>query len=1177
MGRRPKEKVPLELDPDVWRLVSDTPVTLIACKLCRTGRNMVEGSVRKHMKLEKHIELLAELHLARTRTCSIEDAAASSMHDMVATGIPCPPASQLPEAPEPAPLVPSTWQPFDGLPDELCEDESVVGDDDLIMSSDASSSKSESTSSDAPLSEYNSDNEADDEEWDLPEAEPTEPTGETPQNGESSQDPLDNEDGAGTRKHRRNEPNIWWPFKSQEYLVASLLIGYTHTLISRSLYNHIKMLFKLFDIVLPDWSTIRNVKKGLRDLLRMDIKGSISILKNPTYGLSLPNILAQEVANPIVSPSIDYYPQEAHGQDVYKLSQSRKWLEELEPMVRAPMCRVGEQDWYLFEPVQTKSDKIVIPLFFYSEGGEMYAKCVAPNYHFNSNGVHLRLTFPAGLPFRSNMLESLLVSDFDLDCNMIAGVDGVLLLDRCRDSIYELADEVTTWHHVPNPWRQKADGRIIRHLPITLYSNDTSGNQSKRWNKHISYYFTLSGLPPKWTNQNYNCHYLSTYNEGGAMELAGPIVSDLRMMSSDGFAAFDCTIQEEVLLTSTVLCFLGDSPMHAEITSTPIPGNALHPCRMCPLSACNVKEKATFDYVARFFMISPTGSWITPFPRSWPQIKANCYKVWEMAHQPQKKTAVENSASKLGVKDVLSRTLIDQRYEIIGKASEATPAEADFLQNLENTAKISTKSLFNTFFELAGFDGCRDTPVEVLHVFLLGVVKYMVQDFMRNLRPSEKPLIQARYRSFNIDGLNIPSMQADYLTRHFANFIGKDFRIVVQVAPFVLFEYMDEEEVELWAALCKLAPLIFQTHIEDMNLFQDQLSQHIRQFLFLLVKNTAQWVNKPKIHMLLHLLDSISRYGPASLFATEKMEGYNSILRNASVHSNQHSPSRDIGVSFGDYHNLRHLVSGGFFYDYKRKVYCSAGVGVVGIFANNRSIQRSMGFNSGALDNSSGSYPSIRKWRVLESLKVGTPAELQSFLTGYEITQVHEVSWTCKDVILPGSFVVYKSCGSTNSAPALGRVDHLWRGRKGRRVVLYLCVAQFDFGEVDGFYNMRTVTRRPGGTFISVANLVAKLNMQHNCHRGECPVCLTKRVRVEQQDTNKFTGEVAHTNEDNYVVNLASLLSTLAHRKFSDIAFEAIPDHGYVEALHEGLAKWHAASTRTGPPGPVEAIDPGLQ
>ncbi|OAV99886.1 hypothetical protein PTTG_25088 [Puccinia triticina 1-1 BBBD Race 1] len=798
---------------------------------------MVEGSVRKHMKLEKYIKLLSELHLAHT--CSIKDAAASSMHDMVATGIPCPPASQLPEAPEPAPLVPSMWQPFDGLPNELCEDESVGGDDDLIMSSDASSRKSESTSSDAPLSEYNSDNEADDEEWDLPEAKPTEPTGETPQNGKSSQDPLDNEDGTGTQKHRWNEPNIWWPFKSQEYLVASLLIGYTHTLISRSLYNHIKMLFKLFDIVLPDWSTIRNVKKGLRNLLLIDIKGSISILKNPTYGLSLPNILAQEVANPIVSPSINYYPQEAHGQDVYKLSQSRKWLEELEPMVRAPMCRVREQDWYLFELVQTKSDKIVIPLFFYCKGDEMYAKCVAPNYHFNSNGVHLRLTFPASLPFRSNMLESVLVSDFDLDCNMIAGVDGVLLLERCCDSIYEIADKVTTWHHVPNPWRQKANGRIIRHLPITLYSDDTSGNQSKRWNKHISYYFTLLGLPPKWTNQNYNFHYLSTSNKGGEMELAGTIVSDLGMMSSDGFAAFDCTIQEECSLHPQFFASWGTLQCARR---SPVPRylgmHFIHAAWVrCPLAI-------------------PTRSW------------ANCYKVWEMAHQPQKKKAVENSASKLGVKDVLSRKLIDQRYEIIGKASEATPAEEDFLQNLENTAKISTKSLFNAFFELAGFDGCRDTPVEVLHVFLLGAMKYMVQGFMRNLWPSEKPLIQAQYWSFDIDGLNIPSMQADYFTRHFTNFIGKDFRIVVQAAPFVLFEYMDEEEVELWAALCKLAPLIFQTHIEDMALFQDQLSQHICQFLFLLVKNAAQWVNKPKIHMLLHLLDSISRYGPASLFAT---------------------------------------------------------------------------------------------------------------------------------------------------------------------------------------------------------------------------------------------------------------------------------------------------------------------
>jgi hypothetical protein len=64
-------------------------------------------------------------------------------------------------------------------------------------------------------------------------------------------------------------------------------------------------------------------------------------------------------------------------------------------------------------------------------------------------------------------------------------------------------------------------------MPITLYCDDTSGNQSKRWNKHISFFFTLSGLAPYLTNQQFHCHYLTTSNVAGAMELATPIVGEL--------------------------------------------------------------------------------------------------------------------------------------------------------------------------------------------------------------------------------------------------------------------------------------------------------------------------------------------------------------------------------------------------------------------------------------------------------------------------------------------------------------------------------------------------------------------------------------------------------------------------------------------------------------------------
>jgi hypothetical protein len=81
---------------------------------------------------------------------------------------------------------------------------------------------------------------------------------------------------------------------------------------------------------------------------------------------------------------------------------------------------------------------------------------------------------------------------------------------------------------LPNPWRIRASGKIIRNLPITLYSDDTSGNVSKKWNKHISFYFTLSGLPPHISNQEYNCHFLSTSNRASVLEMAEQIVDEMK-------------------------------------------------------------------------------------------------------------------------------------------------------------------------------------------------------------------------------------------------------------------------------------------------------------------------------------------------------------------------------------------------------------------------------------------------------------------------------------------------------------------------------------------------------------------------------------------------------------------------------------------------------------------------
>ena len=66
-------------------------------------------------------------------------------------------------------------------------------------------------------------------------------------------------------------------------------------------------------------------------------------------------------------------------------------------------------------------------------------------------------------------------------------------------------------------------------------------------------------------------------------------------MATDGFEAYNSGLRQKVLVMSVVLSFQANTPMHTEITSTPVPGQALHTCRKSP------------DYVFRFLGLNSDG------------------------------------------------------------------------------------------------------------------------------------------------------------------------------------------------------------------------------------------------------------------------------------------------------------------------------------------------------------------------------------------------------------------------------------------------------------------------------------------------------------------------------------------------------------------------------------------
>ncbi|POW18333.1 hypothetical protein PSHT_05902 [Puccinia striiformis] len=293
-------------------------------------------------------------------------------------------------------------------------------------------------------------------------------------------------------KGMRPENSAWYPFLNKEYLISSLLLGYLHKLISHDLYHQIRSFFTAYHIKLPRWEALREMRAKIRTLLNHTVVEKETVFGQPVFGLSARELIRDDLMNPLVAPHLEFVPEDAHGRDIYKMSQSSKWLKHLEPDLRVQMY---------------------------------FAKCYQPIIKSNVDQSKLEIHLISDIPYDDNRLKVVSVDEFSLIYKEIAIKNG-LKLSECCDG--KMIDENNVDLIFPNLWRTKAAGKLLRHIPINLYCDDTSGNKSKKWNKHNSYYFTLSGLPPKISNQQFDCHFLCTSNIAGPLELGEMVVDQLK-------------------------------------------------------------------------------------------------------------------------------------------------------------------------------------------------------------------------------------------------------------------------------------------------------------------------------------------------------------------------------------------------------------------------------------------------------------------------------------------------------------------------------------------------------------------------------------------------------------------------------------------------------------------------
>ena len=137
-------------------------------------------------------------------------------------------------------------------------------------------------------------------------------------------------------------------------------------------------------------------------------------------------------------------------------------------------------------------------------------------------------------------------------------------------------------------------------VPLMVFTDDTSGNKSKIWNKFDSWCFQLAGLPKKENANLQNIHFICSSNKAPVMEMVKPLVKQFLALE-DGIVHFDALLQCDVIVVAPILCFLCDNPRASQLCSHMGATSNMF-CRIC-----NVRNMCMYMLFFHMFYIAFQG------------------------------------------------------------------------------------------------------------------------------------------------------------------------------------------------------------------------------------------------------------------------------------------------------------------------------------------------------------------------------------------------------------------------------------------------------------------------------------------------------------------------------------------------------------------------------------------
>ncbi|KAG9081358.1 hypothetical protein FS749_007718 [Ceratobasidium sp. UAMH 11750] len=601
--------------------------------------------------------------------------------------------------------------------------------------------------------------------------------------------------------------------------------------------------------------------------------------------------IAQDFANPHLRKHMHFYPH-LNNKRMSEVWHGAKMLTSIPDHLLSPMICYNNKVFYVNELVECENGWF-LPQRWIMKGEKCKPYAV---------GYVVRDTLE-GLRVFSERRVAVAVSTFRRSFPELVAQQAVPKFDDASKVFRQ---------GMPHLLRKIAGLRSIYAVPILLFMDDISGNVSKQWNKHISCYISNGALTRQILHSEYSIHFVLTSKHAEASELMYGIREERREGYKNPSVAFDSETREEVLFWPYPLFSAADNPMQAEQCSCQLQKANVF-CRTCLVGGSTEFRESAAGYASLF---SP-GEKRTPA-----QTLDRVNKLLNLSLQPSNKTQIKEHARDWGIKDALGQLTIDrlvemgQKMRLVAKGGVRS-CESDVVATLKKELDLARqKGCINAFLDMdsLGFNVHEDTPMEILHTVLLGVVKYFWGQTVFILTKSHQMrLLETRLASINVSGLNIDSVLEKYMCQYTGSLVGKHFKILSQVMSFACHDLVQPDLLEVWLLLGRLTSLLWYTEIEDVDLYTTELQEVIDDFLTATARcSPSIIIQKPKFHFLVHLPMYIKRFGPAILFSTERYESFHTVFRAGSLFSNHHAPSRDIAEYFVGLDRLKHICSGGY-------------------------------------------------------------------------------------------------------------------------------------------------------------------------------------------------------------------------------------------------------------------------